>query len=126
MRKALALLVAGLAFFVAASIARADDALYSRLATDKFDAIEAAVTALATSGDPNAAAVVDALADGRLSYDPASKAVFYAKDGATIAAATGQPVAAPPSGLKKVKLNNRVRRAVEAAQGVLTLMSPDP
>ena len=90
MLNALKLLIACAALFVAASVARADGALYSRLATDKFDAIEAAIAALAVSGDPNAAAAIDALADGRLSYDPAGKAVFYTRDGATIDAATGQ------------------------------------
>ncbi|MDQ0473014.1 urea ABC transporter permease subunit UrtB [Labrys wisconsinensis] len=126
MRNVLTLLLLCLVLAVAPVAARADAALYARLATDKFDAIEAAVGALATSGDPQAAATIDALADGRLSYDPAGKAVFYTRDGATIDAATGQAVASPPPGLKKVRLNNRVRRAVEAAQGALTLMSPDP
>src|SRR3954451_7902830 len=108
MLNTLKLLIACAVFLIAATIARADGAVYSRLATDKFDAIESAIAALAVSGDPNAAAAIDALADGRLSYDPASKAVFYTRDGATIDAATGQPAAAVPSGLKKVKLNNRV------------------
>jgi len=96
MRNVLTLLLLCLVLAVAPVAARADAALYARLATDKFDAIEAAVGALATSGDPQAAATIDALADGRLSYDPAGKAVFYTRDGATIDAATGQAVASPP------------------------------
>src|SRR5581483_4469703 len=42
-------------------------------------------------------------------------------------AATGKPVAgSPPEGLKTVRINNRLRRSIEAALGGLTLMSPDP
>ena len=38
-----------------------------------------------------------------------------------------KPVAgAAPAGLKPVRVNNRVRRAIEAALGGLTLLSPDP
>ena len=42
-------------------------------------------------------------------------------------AATGKPVAsAEPADLKPVRVNNRLRRAIEAALGGLTLLSPDP
>ncbi|CAM5764115.1 branched-chain amino acid ABC transporter permease [Labrys miyagiensis] len=114
------LLMAGL------SSAFADAAAQSKLASEKFDDIEAGVNALATSGDPQAAAVIAALADGKLTYDPGSKALYYQKGSDVIEGATGNKAASPPAGLKKVKVNNRVRRAIEAAQGALTLMAPDP
>ena len=41
-------------------------------------------------------------------------------------AATGAAVAAIPDGAGAVRLNNRLRRTVEAALGGLTLLSPDP
>ncbi|GLS19589.1 branched-chain amino acid ABC transporter permease [Labrys miyagiensis] len=104
----------------------ADAAAQSKLASEKFDDIEAGVSALATSGDPQASAVIGALADGKLAFDPASKALYYQKGSDTFEGASGSKVAAPPSGLKKVKVNNRIRRAIEAAQGALTLMAPDP
>ena len=104
----------------------ADNAVQSRLATEKYDEIDAGITALAASGDPQAAAIIGALAEGRLSYDPATKALYYLKDGGLIEGATGNKAAAAPPGLKKVKINNRVRRSIEAAQGALTLMAPDP
>ena len=127
MAAALKTLALALMMLVAGSVgAFADPALFSKLATEKFDDIEAGVNALAASGDPQASAVIAALADGRLSYDPAAKALFYTKDGATIDAATGQAAASPPAVLKKVRLNNKVRRAIEATQGAMTLMSPDP
>jgi urea transport system permease protein len=104
----------------------ADPALFSKLATDKFADLEAGIEALAQSGDPQAAPTIEALGAGQLSYDPKTKTLFYRKDGATIEAAAGKAVASPPSGLKTVRINNRVRRAIEAAQGALTLASPDP
>ena len=41
-------------------------------------------------------------------------------------AATGKPAASAPADLKPVRLNNRLRRTVEAALGGLTLLSADP
>ncbi|MDQ0391871.1 urea ABC transporter permease subunit UrtB [Labrys monachus] len=108
------------------SAALADGAVQSKLATDKYDEIDAGVTALAASGDPQAPAIIAALADGKLSYDPATKGLYYLKGEDLIEGATGNKAGAAPPGLKKVKLNNRVRRAIDAAQGALTLMAPDP
>jgi urea transport system permease protein len=121
----LALLVVSL-LLAAMSTAFADAAAQSKLASEKFDDIEAGVSALVSSSDPQAAAVIAALAEGKLSYDPASKTLYYQKGGDTLEGATGNKAASPPSGLKKVKINNKVRRAVDAAQGALTLMAPDP
>jgi len=118
----------GLVALAAAPI-RADDAslVLKRLATDNYGEIEAGVAALAASGLPVSEAVLTALADSRLSYRPSDKALFI-KDtsGGWIDAATNAAPAEAPSGLKSVKLNNRVRRALEAALGSMTLMSPDP
>ena len=70
---------------------------------------------------------VDALGAGRLMFDPATKAVFIrGADGAVVDAATGAPVASPPADLSAVRANNRVRRAIEAASGSLSILNPDP
>src|SRR6185312_1776894 len=53
----------------------------------------------------------------------------YIRDakGATLDAATGKPISgAEPADLNPVRVNNRVRRAIEAALGSLTLLSADP
>src|ERR1700751_3347914 len=89
------LLLAGL------TAAFADAAAQSKLASEKFDDIEAGVSALATSGDPQASAVIGALADGKLTYDPASKVLYYQKGADTFEGVGGTKVAAPLSGLKK-------------------------
>jgi urea transport system permease protein len=98
-----------------------------RLAADSFSETDVAVNAIATSGNPLALAVINALQASRLQFDPATGAVYF-KDGSgrLVDAANGKPVAQPPSGLKSVRVNNRVRRAIDATIGILTLLSPDP
>ena len=97
-------------------------------AANSFDATEKAITAIVASGNPLAAQVLDALAAGRLLVDTESKRVLIRDAaGGLLDAATGQPVAgAAPAGAKPVRLNNRLRRAIEAARGGLSLLAADP
>ena len=107
--------------------AQSFDETLRRFAADSFSETEAAVNAVAVSGNPAAAVVIEALRDGRLLVDPATQQVFV-KDagGAVTDAASGKLVGPPPANLKAVRLNNRLRRTVDAALGGLTLMAPDP
>jgi urea transport system permease protein len=95
---------------------------------DSFDQTIDGINAVAASGNPLAATVIAALQEGRLLFSAESKRVFIRDrfdqlvDAATGQAATG----APPADLAPVRLNNRLRRIVEAALGSLTLMAPDP
>ena len=98
-----------------------------KLATDKFADLEAGITALAATGDPQAAPTHrGARPTGELTYDPASQgALLHQRTAANDRGrAPAQMAAPPPAGLKPVRLNNRVRRAVEAALGSLTLLRP--
>ncbi|MGA0562401.1 urea ABC transporter permease subunit UrtB [Ancylobacter sp. VNQ12] len=98
----------------------------AQLATNKYDDTEAALAALAVSGSPAAAGIVSALADGKLVFGGAPPRVFIeGEGGALLDPLTMQPVADAPS-VKPVRVNNRVRRAIEAANGTLSLVSPDP
>jgi urea transport system permease protein len=100
-----------------------------RFTADSFDDTIEGINAVATSGNPLAASVIGALQEGRLLFSADSKRVFVreASSDRLIDAATGEPVAgSPPSDLAPVRLNNRLRRIVEAALGGLTLMAPDP
>src|ERR1700704_4999943 len=98
-----------------------------KFANDEFSDTEEAVGVLATGGNPLAYAIISALQDGRLMADPDTKKVFVTQpDGKFIDAATGAPVASLPDGAAAVRLNNRLRRTVDAALGGLTLLSPDP
>jgi len=92
---------------------------------DSFNDTDSAITAVAASGNPLALDVIQALQDGRLSYS-GDKVFIRDKAGAIIDAGTGKPAAAAPANLAPVRLNNRLRRTVEAALGGLTLMSTDP
>ncbi|MFG1397238.1 urea ABC transporter permease subunit UrtB [Roseixanthobacter pseudopolyaromaticivorans] len=99
----------------------------AKFAADSYSDTEAGLAALALSPNPQAAVIVEAVGDGRLVFDPATKSVYVkTKAGALTDAATGAAVSGAPADLKTVRLNNRVRRAVEAAAGALALVSPDP
>ena len=103
-----------------------EDAI-GKFANDEFSDTDEAIGAVATSGNPLAFAIISALQDGRLMADPDSKKVYVTQpDGKIIDAATGAAVEKLPDGAAAVRLNNRLRRSVEAALGGLTLLSPDP
>ena len=100
-----------------------EDAL-PKFASDTYSDTEAAIGAVAGSGHPLALNVVEALRDGRLLVG-AGQVVIRDASGSHIDAVTGQALGIPPAGLKPVRVNNRVRRAIEAALGGLTLLSAD-
>ena len=125
---ALALMLAML--IVGATAVRADsyeDAL-AGFTTDTFSDTADAIDAVAASGNPLAAPLLEALRDGRLTFSAKEKKVFIkTADGARLDAATGKPLAGPPADdIDTVRLNNRLRNLIEAALGSLTLMAPDP
>jgi urea transport system permease protein len=95
-----------------------------RFKADSFADTEAAIAAVAASGEPRAVDVLDALVDRRLFAGPGG-VFFRDKAGRSFNAATGEP-ADVPAGLGAVRLNNRLRNVVQAALGGLTLLSPDP
>jgi urea transport system permease protein len=104
-----------------------EDAL-SRFSADSFDETIEGINGVVTSGNALAAPVITALQDGRLLFSAESKRIFIRdRSDRLIDAATGEPIAgSPPADLTPVRLNNRLRRIVEAALGGLTLMAPDP
>ena len=123
---ALAIVTARLPPAFAADEAARGRSLVERFATENFNEIAGAVTALAGSGLSQAAPVIAALRDGHLAYRPADRSVFIrAADGSWSVAATGEGIAAPDS-TRPVRLNNNVRRAIDAAMGALSLSHPDP
>ena len=94
---------------------------------DNFADTDSAIGAVAQTGSPLAIALIEALQDGRLLFSAQEKKVFFRdRAGAVLDAATGKPAAAVPGDLSPVRVNNRVRRAIDAALGGLTLLSPDP
>ena len=99
----------------------------ARLSADSFSETDTAIGEIAASGAPTAFAVLEAAAGRRLYFSPSTKGVFY-KDGKdqTFDALTGEAATAPPTDLSIVRLNNRLRGAVEAALGGLLMQAPEP
>ncbi|MBI4274355.1 MAG: urea ABC transporter permease subunit UrtB [Rhizobiales bacterium] len=119
-------LLFGLCFAAAPGNAQTFEDTLRKFSADSFSETEAGIGAVAASGNPNAAAVIEALQDARLFYDPASKRAFIKDTGGRILdAATGKAEAAPPADLTTVRINNRLRRVIEAALGGMTLLSSD-
>ena len=104
-----------------------EDAL-SRFSADSFDQTIEGINEVVASGNARAAAIITALQEGRLLFSAESKRIFIREPSDRLSdAATGEPVAgSPPADLAPVRLNNRLRRIVEATLGSLTLMAPDP
>jgi urea transport system permease protein len=97
-----------------------------KFATDDFSDTEDAVGEVVASGNPLAYPIISALQDERLMFDADTKKVYIKQaDDKAIDAATGAPVDGIPDSASAVRLNNRLRRTVEAALGGLTLLSPD-
>src|ERR1700734_1453840 len=99
----------------------------AKFAKYQYSDTEEAVDVLGTSNNPLAYTIVSALQDGRLMADPDTKKIYVTQpDGKIIDALTGAPAASIPDSAAAVRLNNKLRRHVEAALGSLTLQSPDP
>lgn len=84
-----------------------------------------AIDKVISSGNPLAAPLLQAAEDARLMFSAAEKKVFIkTKDDKLLDAATGKPYTAkPPEDIDTVIVNNRLRGAIDAAIGSLTLMS---
>ena len=126
-RRVGALLALSIAVWSSASVHAAsfedDVALF---AARSFADSEDAVSRLQVSGNPLAYPIISALKDGRLYADDDSKKVFIkGTDGKIVDASNGQTVAALPDSASPIRLNNRLRRTIDAALGSLTLLSPD-
>jgi urea transport system permease protein len=106
-------------------LAYAGDDQFAGLARDNYSDIEKSVQALATSTDPNAYDIVEALSEGRLFVAGAQKLVLQDKKGGWRDQA-GATLTEKPEGARAVRANNRVRRAVDAALGALSLRASDP
>jgi urea transport system permease protein len=122
-----------LAALVLAGAAAAADlaSLVTNLVTGGYSERDAAITALAASGEARAAPILQALSDGALYVRSTDKVAVIAsgsgKQLALVDAITGKDAGtATEDDLEKVKVNNRLRGTLDAAMGTLTLMNPDP
>jgi urea transport system permease protein len=104
-----------------------DEAL-THFTADDFSETVTGVRDVVASGDPRAFIIIHALQDGQLLYSAGQKAVYVKDDAGKLTdAATGKPIAGdPPADITTVRINNRLRGAIDAALGGLTLLSPNP
>jgi urea transport system permease protein len=103
------------------------EAALAKFTGDSFNDTDAGIAALAASGSPLAETIISALSDGRLLFNPDDKKVYLREEtGAILDAATGKPAVVQADALKPVRINNRLRRSIEAALGALTLLSNEP
>ncbi|WP_425089611.1 urea ABC transporter permease subunit UrtB [Stappia sp.] len=112
----------------------ADDDLRARLnalASGGFDETQRQIDAIAATGDPRAAPALEALSEGDLYFRQSDSAVFIVrKEGSGYR--LQDPLTLEDGGtagrreVKKIRVNNRLRRAIRTALGTLTLRAPDP
>src|SRR6202034_311644 len=119
-----------LVFICSATCARADavDDTLAKFLEDKFPQTAAAIGELSAEAPPQAAAILEALADNRLLIDQADKIVAYkTAAGAMLNAKSGEAIPdSKASAFKKVRVNNALRSAIQGAMGSLTLANTDP
>jgi urea transport system permease protein len=101
-----------------------EDAL-PKFAADNYAQTDAAIGEVAGSGHPLSLSTIEALRDGRL-LTGGGKIYIRDASGNLVDAGSGQGAAVSSADLKAVRVNNRIRRAIEAALGSMTLLSPDP
>jgi urea transport system permease protein len=122
------------AWLVPAAPAQAEDDLRAKidaLASGGFSDTAKQIQALAATGDDKVVPALQALLAGDLYFRKSDKQVFI-----TEKAAGGYALTDPLSGesagkatrgaVKKIRVNNRLRREIKAALGGLTLLSKDP
>jgi urea transport system permease protein len=108
--------------------ARADviDDVAALFAADSFADTEQAIAKLATSGHPQAEAILQALIDRRLLIDTGNKSLALKSGDKMLDAASGKDRDGFPADAASVRVNNRLRGLIEAALGGMTLQSADP
>jgi urea transport system permease protein len=121
-------LVAGLTLGCGGARAASLDDAVAHFTADDYDETIAGIGEVAASGSPRAAIILQALQGGQLMFSAEKKAVLIQDDASKLTdAVTGQPVSGdPPADLDNVRVNNRIRGALDAALGGLSLFSADP
>ncbi|TCD16276.1 urea ABC transporter permease subunit UrtB [Oricola cellulosilytica] len=130
--------IACLVFLVLSGLsarAQDDEALRGAVAgfatAEGFQQIGAVIDALVVLGDPRATRVLAALGEGDLKVREADGGVFIVR-GSAASVRLIDPVNGDTAGeaggasLKKIRVNNRLRRTVRDAIGALTLTAADP
>jgi urea transport system permease protein len=124
-----AAVVMGLMLLLAGSIgalAQSLEGALKKFAADSYNDTDAAIAEVAASGNPLAAPLIEALQDGRLLVAEDKRIYFRERSGKLIDAGSGAAAEVAAATLQPVRINNRIRRSIEAALGGLTLLAADP
>ncbi len=116
-------LLAALTVAATARAAPLDPKVLAGLAAEDSEARIAAIQALAAQATPEAAALLQALAEDRL--QAAGERILVTDGDKLRDAATGEVLPAAPEGAEALTINNRVRRALDGAQSALRVFDPD-
>ncbi|MEM7526269.1 MAG: urea ABC transporter permease subunit UrtB [Pseudomonadota bacterium] len=105
--------------------------LVAKLPDGKFDDRARVVEAIAATGDPRAADVLEMLGEGDLAFDKKSQGVIRiveeGRDDFAHDIFSGERLRElGRRDAKKIRINNNLRRSIAAALGVLRLQAPDP
>ena len=107
--------------------AAVDRAAVEKLAYGDSEERITAIAALVAEGDPRAVTVLQALAEGELKTGPEpGKRVLIVKGAEATDAITGEKVSPLPAAPEDVRINNRLRAAIQGALAALKLTSSDP
>lgn len=98
----------------------------SRLSDDSFGETSKAIDEILASNAANAAEILTAMSDRRLLVDTASKTIFVKSVSGVVTDPLTGAAAVAPASAQPVRINNRLRGAIDAALGNLTLKAPDP
>ena len=134
MHRLLAVLIAVLVLTLSALPAAAQTVAerVTELASGSYDEKEAAIRALGDTGEAAAAPALAAMAEGLLFVRKTDGKVVIGEEQGRRAYRLHDPLTNDEIGeatsreLEKIRVNNRLRRAIEGAIGRLTLFSPDP
>lgn len=105
--------------------------LINELAKGKYAETEKQIGALVATGNPAVAPALEALGEGKLFFRKSDGTVFITEKAGKSYLLT-DPLTLEAAGeagkreVKKVKVNNKLRRVIRSALGSLTLMAPDP
>ena len=130
LKRCLAVLM--LLLFAAPALGQVPDIapLVTALAKGDFAERDAAITALAQSGDARVPVILNALVAGALFVDSRTDTIVRAEKSGDAYTLTNPLDAAPlgdaqKSDLEKIKVNNALRGKIKTLIGQMTLLSPD-
>ena len=128
-RASLVALLFALSAILTCTVARAaslEEAL-THFTSDDFSETSTGIKDVAASGSPRAEAILRALQDGQLLYSAQTKAVYIKSSSGKLLDARQRTAdrGDAPADADNVRINNRLRGAIEAALGGLTLLASD-